>query len=167
MLQLKHLRYINLLTGTPINEIKPVKFGYEIGYSAATTYTLAAQQVPANMALLVLRVQSYLTNILSSATDFQFYRTIPSGVAWWILCNDTGQTSLQDWTNPNAPSQLALDSDELLLFPAGKFSNLLFTATNAAPAGTWKIRTTIYGYLVPPSVSDALGGPTDWINVQQ
>lgn len=167
MLQLKHLKLLNELTGVPYYEIKPLKFGYGIAWAAATTYVLASQEVPANMSLCVLRVQTYMTNTDSTASDFQFYRTIPAGVAWWIQARDTGAVSLQNWTNPNAPAQLVLDSDELLLFPGGSFANLLFTASGVPPSGTWVIRPTIYGYLVPPRVTDALSGPQDWINVQQ
>lgn len=167
MLQLKHLKYLNQLTSVPYYEIKPVKFGYDIGYGAAAQYVLASQEVPANMALAVLRVQCYMTNTDETASDYQFYRTFPSGLAWWILCRDTGSTSVQDWTNPNAPAQLVLDTDELLLFPGGLFANLQFSATDVAPAGDWQIRTTVYGYLVPPGVTDAISGPQDWINVQQ
>jgi len=167
VLQLKHLKLLNELTGVPYYEIKPVKFGYAVAYSAVATYVLASQEIPTNMSLITLRVQSYLVNTDEAAADFQFYRTVPSGVAWWIQAADTGSTALQTWTNPAAPSQLALDADELLLFPEGSFANLLFTPTEAAPAGEWEIRTTVYAYFVPPGVSDALSGPQDWINVQQ
>jgi hypothetical protein len=167
VLQLKHLKYLNEMSGAPYFEIKPVKFGYSIGYSAAATYVLASQEVPANMTLCVLRVQCYLVNIDNAASDFQFYRSAPEGLAWWIQARDTGSTSLQNWTNPNAPSFLALDCDELLLFPGGTFANLLFTASGAAPSGDWQIRTTVFGYFVPPRVTDALSGPQDFINVQQ
>lgn len=166
MLQLKHLHYIKLLTDTPAHEIKPVKFGYQITWSSVATYYLASQMVPVNMSLLVLRTQCYLTNADDTASDFQFYRCVPSGAAWWVIGRDTG-TNVQNWTNPNAPSQLALDSDELLLFPSGTYANLLFLPSAIAPAGTWRLKTTIYGYFVPPQVSDALGGPQAWINVQQ
>lgn len=167
MLQLKHLRYLNKMTGVPFHEIKPVKFGYSIGYSQAATYVLASQVVPANMSLAVLRVQCYLTNIDNTASDFQFYRCAPEGLAWWIQARDAGAVSLQEWTNPNAPSFLALDCDELLLFPGGTSANLLFTASNAAPSGDWQIRTTVFAYFVPPGVTSALSGPQDFINVQQ
>jgi hypothetical protein len=165
MLQLKHLKLIRDLTDVPVHEIKPVKFGFEINYTAATTYVLASQLCPSNMAMLILRVQSYMTNILTTASDFQFYRTMPTGQAWWILANDTSSTSLQEWTNDNAPVQLATDADEMLLFPPGAYANLLFLATNAAPAGTWRMRTTVFAYFVPPEVSDVLGGPQSWISV--
>lgn len=166
MLQLKHLRYLSDMTGVPFREIKPLKFGYSIHWSIVTTYTLASQQIPQNTALAILRTQSYLVNIDDTASDFQFYRTVPEGVAWWVLARDTG-TSIQDWTNQNAPSQLALDSDELILFPAGKFANLQFTPTAVAPTGTWQIRTTIYAYFIPPHVVDIFALSSNWINVQQ
>lgn len=168
MLQLKQLRLLNLLTGVPAHEIKPIKFGYAVSFSANQVYVLASQEIPANMSLCVLRVQAYLANTLITASDYQLYRTVPAGEAWWIQADSTtDQTGSVNWTNPDAPSHLALDSDELLLFPEGQFANLLFDAADTSPAGDWQIRTTVYGYLVPPGVSDALGSVQDWINFQQ
>lgn len=154
------------MTDTPFSEIKPVTFGYLIGWSSVTTYTLASCFVPDNSALIVLRTQSFLFNALDSANDFQFYRTVPTGKAWWYLGRDTSN-SLQEWTNMNAPAQLTLDSDALLLFPANKYANLAFLPDAAAPTGTWKIRTTVYGYLVPARVAEQFGGPQQFVNVQQ
>lgn len=167
MLQLKHIDYIKRLTGAKPHELKAVKFGYNIHYTAAAQYVLASQQVPRNVSLLVLRTQVYLTNQEETATDYGFYRTIPNGLAYWIVAPDTSNTTIQAWSNPNAPSQLALDCDEFLLFPSGLFANLLFTAADPAPTGDFFLRTTIFAYFVPPKVSDALGGPQSWINVQQ
>lgn len=166
MLQLKHLRYLSEMTGEPFSQIKPVTFGYLITWSSVATYTLASCFVPDNSALIVLRTQSFLFNALNTASDFQFYRTIPPGNAWWYLGRDTG-TSIQEWTNMNAPAQLTLDSDALLLFPANKFANLAFLPSAAAPAGDWKIRTTVYGYQIPARVADMFGGPQQFVNVQQ
>ncbi len=166
MLQLKHLRYIQLMTGCPYNQIQPVKFGYSIGYSAVTTYVLASQLVPENMSLLVLRTQCYLVNQDETASDYGFYRTIPYGDAYWQLARDTSN-SIQNWTNASAPSQLVLDTDELLIFPGGKYANLRFLPADAAPAGSWFLQTTVYGYFVPPIVSEAFSVTTQWINEQQ
>lgn len=166
MLQLKHIRYLSEMTGKPFSQIKPVTFGYLITWSAATTYTLASCFVPDNCSLIVLRAQNFLFNADNTANDFQFYRTIPPGKAWWYLGQSTS-TSLQEWTNSNAPAQLVTDSDALLLFPANKYANLAFLPDAIAPSGDWKIRTTVYGYLVPSRVADMFGGPQEFVNVQQ
>lgn len=166
MLQLKHLRYLSEMTGEPFSQIKPVTFGYLTNWGAVGTSTLASCFVPDNAALIVLRTQSFLFNADNTAADFQFYRTAPVGKAWWYLGRDTS-TSIQEWTNMEAPAQLVLDSDALLLFPANKFANLAFLPTNAAPSGDWKIRTTVYGYHVPARVADMFGGPQQFVNVQQ
>jgi hypothetical protein len=166
MLQLKHMRYLSEMTNEPLSAITPVTFGYSITWSSVTTYTLASQYVPVNKSLIVLRVQSYLFNALDSASDFQFYRTMPLGKAWWYLGRDTS-TSIQEWTNPNAPVQLVCDSDALVLFPENRYANIAFLPDNAAPAGTWKLRTTVYGYFVDPRVADMFSGPQEFINVQQ
>lgn len=165
MLQLKQQKLLSDMTGEPVSELKPVSFGYSIHWTAVATYTLASQYVPQNESLIILRTQCYLVNLLTSATDYQFYRAIPEGLAWWYLGSDTS-TNLQDWTNPKAPSQLAMDTDALILFPGGKYANLAFTPSTIAPTGTWQIRTTVFGFLVSPRVSDLFGGPQQWINVQ-
>ena len=165
MLQLKQAQLLSQMTGEPINELKAISFGYSIHWSSVTTYTLASQLVPYNKSLIVLRAQCYLVNLLTSAADYQFYRAIPEGTAWWYLGSDTG-TSLQEWTNSNAPSQLAMDTDSLILFPGGKYANLAFLPSTIAPTGTWQIRTTVFGFLVSPRVADLFGGPQQWINVQ-
>lgn len=166
MLQLKHIRYLAEMTNEPFSEIKPATFGYLNNWSSVATYTLASMLVPANSALIVLRSQNYLFNADDTAQDFQFYRTMPLGKAWWYLGRDTS-TSIAEWTNSNAPAQLVCDSDALLIFPANRYANLAFLPDNAAPAGDWKIRTTIYAYLVPSRVSDMFGGPQQFVNVQQ
>jgi len=151
-----------------LSEINPVKFGYDIHYTEAAQYTLASQEVPYNMALAVLRVQCYLVDIDNTQTDYQFYRVQPKGLAWWEVANNVGGTTLQQWTNPNAPAFLATDCDELLLFPPGMFANLYLTPAAAAPVlGTWQIQTTVYGFMVPARVYDLFSTPQSWINVQQ
>lgn len=166
MLQLKHLRYIHKMTDCPYNQIQPVKFGYTINYSVVADYFLASQLVPENMSMLVLRTQCYLTNQNEAASDYGFYRTVPEGDAYWVIGRDPG-TNIQNWTLSTAPAQLVLDTDELLLFPANKYANLIFRPTDAAPAGSWKLQTTIYAYFVPPQVSDAFSVTQQWINEQQ
>ncbi|MDE2019799.1 MAG: hypothetical protein KGJ13_05655 [Patescibacteria group bacterium] len=151
-----------------LSEINPVKFGYDIHYSSAVQYNLASQEVPYNVALAVLRVQTYLVDVDNTTTDYQFYRVQPKGLAWWETANSVGGTALQQWTNPNAPAFLATDCDELLLFPPGLFANLYLTPAAAAPAaGTWQIQTVVYGFMVPARVYDLFSTPQSWINVQQ
>lgn len=166
MLQLKHIRYLSEMTGEPYSQIKPVTFGYLITWSTVTTYTLASMLVPDNSALIILRSQVFMFNSDNTANDFQFYRTMPPGKAWWYLGRDTGN-SLQEWTNSNAPAQLVCDSDALIMFPANKYANLAFLPDSAPPSGDWKLSTTIYAYLVPARVADMLGGPQQFVNVQQ
>lgn len=170
MLQLKDLVLIRDLTGVEAWQFKPVKFGYSVAYAAAASYVLAAEVIAANTALLVTRVQCYLTNIDNTSSDYLLYRMPPEGTAQWILSMDAAATvNLTSVTNPGAPGHLPLDCDEILLFPEGPiFANLLFVAAAAAPAaGTWRIRTTVFGYFVGAEVYETLTQNTDWINVQQ
>lgn len=167
MLQLKHLKLIRDLTGVEPHEIKAVKYGFAINYTVSAPYVLASIQIPQDTNLLVLRTQTYLTNQDEASSDYGYYRTYPDGKAWWILADDASTTALQDWTNINAPGQLILDSDEFLLFPPGYNANLIFEPVDAAPgtSSAWTIRTTIYAYFVPASVSDKLGNPQSWAAV--
>lgn len=168
MLQLKHLELIEKLTGVKSWEVRPVKFGYSVTYSTASTYNLAAEMIPENVGLLVARVQCFCTQIDNTQSDYLFPRSFPEGVAWWDIARTAGGTAITNFTATSAPGQLPLDCDELLLFPPNWVANLMFTAAAAAPsAGTWKIRTTCFGYFIPPQAYEALGGSGDWINVQQ
>ena len=136
MLQIKAQKLLSEMTGEPVSELKPVSFGYSIHWTATGTYTLASQYVPQNESLIIHRAQCYLVNLLASAADYQFYRAIPEGLAWWYLGSDTS-TNIQDWTNPSAPSQLAMDTDALILFPGGKYANLAFSPDKTDSLPHW------------------------------
>lgn len=168
MLQLKELKLIEDLTGAKSYELKALKFGFSFAFIDGSVGVLASQWVAANMALLVTRVQTYLVNVDPTASDYLLYRTHPDGLAWWILGTSITDTAGNYMiSSPNAPAQLALDSDEFLLFPEMAFANLIFDPAVAPPAaGTWEIRTTVFAYFVPPSVYEQFSGPIDWINVQ-
>jgi hypothetical protein len=169
MLQLQHLKLLRELTGLEAHEMKAVKFGYEQTYTIVQNYLIGSQKIPANMVLVVLRSQAYLVNQLETAADYGYYRTHPSGVAFWRLATIAGvtTTALRDWTSRLLPAQLALDSDEFLFFPPGYYAQLVFVPTDAAPAtGQWMLRGTIYGYFVPSAVSDKLLESQQWLNSQ-
>jgi len=168
MLQLKHLKLIRDLTGVEPYEIKPLKFGFSVNYAADANVILASQQVPENMALLILRVQCYVADINTADSAYLVYRAIPEGAAFWILARSVTTTAIINATNPVAPGHLPLDCDEFLIFPSLWYANLIFNPAAAPPAAvTLQIRTTVFGYLVPPHVYEILGGAVDWINVQQ
>lgn len=168
MLQLKHMKLIRDLTEVPPHEIKPIKFGYSVLYEGASAVVLAAQQVPDNMALMIARVQCYVADIDSTDAAYLVYRAIPEGNSWWILARSVTTTAIINATNPAAPGHLPLDCDEFLLFPSQWYCNLIFDPAAVPPeTGTLQIRTTVFAYLVPPRVYEILGGPVDWINVQQ
>lgn len=169
MMQFKDLALIKQLTGVENWQIKPVKFGYAVEFEEADAdLALASQMLPDNMALCVSRVQCYMTNVDTTASDYLIYRTFPPGVAWWAMTRTTGGNVVTNFTATAAPGHLPLDCDELLLFPPNWMINLFFTPSAAPPAtGTWVIRTTCFGYFMPPPAYEALGGSGDWINVQQ
>lgn len=173
MLQLKEEKLICelcALGGLPLApyELKPVKFGYSRLWETGAAVILASQEIPENVALLVTRVQCYAVDISDADAGFLVYRTFPEGLAWWILARSVSTTALINATNPSAPGHLPLDCDEMLIFPSPWYANLIFDPASAPPAvGTFQLRTTVFGYLVPPRVYEVLGGPVDWINVQQ
>lgn len=168
MLQLKELKLIKDLSGAEPWELKAVKFGINFAFTDSSLGVIATQFVPEQESLLVTRVQSYLVNIDPTANDYLIYRSVPDGVAYWILARSiTDTTGVYNVTPPLAQQSLALDCDEFLLFPPSMYANLIFNPAGSPPAtGTWQLRTTVFAYFVPPSVSDMFGGPIDWINVQ-
>lgn len=150
MLQLKHIRSLAEMSGVPYSQITPFMFGVE-GTFDGSTFVAASALVPNNSSLVVLRVQCYAVNTDTAATDYLFFRTYPPCQAYWELSNDA-IAGAQYW----APG--FLDSDVLLIFPPNKYANLIITPTALPPVGTWVVRTTVYGYLVPARVTDALAG---------
>lgn len=168
MFDLKCVQLISQLTGVEPWQVKPVKFGYTVAYEGTTQITLASQMVPDNVGLAVARVQCYLVNIDNTLTDYGIWRVFPEGTAFWDQSRTAGGTSVTNFTATPAPGQLPLDCDELLLFPPGWIINLRFTPSANPPAtGTWRIRTTVFGFFIPPEAYSALGGSQDWISVQQ
>jgi hypothetical protein len=170
MLQLKELNAIRQLTQIAPHKLSAVKFGYETLFEDADIELLLAQVfVPQNEVLLVSRTQSYMVNALNSASDYNFYRATPSGIAVWALGASDGTFAFTtaSLTDDNSPAHLLLDSDEHLLFPGGYFARLIFTPDAAAPAtGTWNIRTLCYGWFIPIEVSDQLDATQVGINLR-
>jgi len=159
------------LTGCEPKEIKSIKFGTETAFTAAVALIVAAQTVPVDAALLVLRTHAYMLNSDTTATDFAVRRVVPPGVSFWRLGTRTETTgyTIADLiqTDPSAPANLALDEDEFLFFPPAFNALLQFTPSAGPPvAGTWLIRVTCYGYFVPAGVVDKLGGAQNWMNPQ-
>ena len=149
MLQLKHIKYLGDMTGAKYSEITPFMFGTD-GAFDGNTFVAATALVPLNSSLIVLRVQCYLVNTDTTASDYLFYRAFPPCDAYWEISNDA-LPAAQFW----APGYL--DTDVLLIFPPNKYANLIFTPTAVPPVtGTWIVRTIVFGYLVPARVTDAL-----------
>lgn len=151
MLQLKHIKYLADMTGARYSEITPYMFGDD-GDFDGNTFLAASALVPLNSHLVVLRVQCYMVNTDTTASDYMFYRSFPPADSYWEISNDQNP-SAQYW----APG--FLDTDVLIIFPPNKYANLVFTPTAPPPgAGTYVIRTIVFGYLVPARVTDALSG---------
>ena len=142
MLIATHLEQLTRLSGIATRSIKPVKFGFQVNWSAATAVTLAAIEIPDNAALVIMRVEC------STVT------THPPGKAYWLVGDAIGAG--RPVTNKNAPAHLVLDTDEFLLV-AEKTTLTLIEEFDAPPdAYLRKVRTTVYGYFVPVSVAEAL-----------
>lgn len=150
MLQLRHIRNLAEMSGSKYSEIVPLQFGND-GDFDGNTFVAASAFVPSNSSLVVLRVQCYMVNTDSTANDFQFYRAFPPADADWEINDLSTISGGALWANA------FLDTDVFLIFPSGKFANLIFTPQIAPPgAGTYVIRTIVFGYLVPARVTDAL-----------
>lgn len=140
------------------SSINPVKFGNEVTWSAANTFTLASYQVPQDYFLAVLRTECYTVNFTSGAADYGQFEPPPSGTAWWVYFPPDGSgLNAVAVTSPAMPTQLALDADELRLFQGGQNAALLGTFLAPSDSATRKVRTLVYAYLIPEKIKDALG----------
>jgi len=138
------------------HDIKPVKFGTTIGWTAATV-SLAEYQIPENSAyLLVLRVECYSYTQVAAAPGFGIFSPPPLGVAFWQYADVTLANVSYNLT-PVTPIHVLCDSDEFLLAKGDHFLSL--TATLSAPpdANERFIRTLVYGYLIGALVADKIG----------
>ena len=141
------------------SQIKPVKFGNKVNWLDADQYTLADYQIPLNAYLVVLRVETYTVNQTSGATDYGMYEPPPMNYAFWQYTPYGTGTVSYPLTDSTARSQLALDSDEFLIFSGGDGMNLnLIGDFVASPDGdTRQVRTLVYGYDCGPQVVERIG----------
>lgn len=139
-------------------EIQPVCFGYDINWSAATTYVLASYQVPVNSWMILMRTECFTTNYTSGASDYNVYGPPPTGTAYWIRATSATTTPASYVTQPNLEAFLLLDVDQFLSFQPGQFANLLGVLDAPADGNVRSVRTRCYGYVVGAAVVDALLG---------
>lgn len=162
MLVTKHVEQLQSMASRALkrhvkySEIQPVSFGYEINWSAATTYTLASYRVPANSWMIVLRTECYTVNYTAGASDYNLYGATPPGTAYWIRANDSSSTASSIVTPQNSEAHLLLDVDQFLGFQPGQFANLIGVLDAPADGDTREVRTRVYGYLVGNDIVDAL-----------
>lgn len=137
-------------------DIKPIKFGNNLPWSAAGEYNLALYQIPPNVYNIPLRVEFYTTNTTAGAADYGQYQPPPTGTAWWrYLSLAPGFT--YDLTDMNAPVQLALDADEFLIFQGGYNVSLIGDLAASPDADDRELRCLIYSYNCGPAVVDRIG----------
>ena len=137
-------------------DIKPVKFGNTVDWSAAAEYSLGFYQIPRDSFNVVMRVETYTVDWTSGAADFGISEPPPPGTAWWQYTGyGTGGTEIL--TDQNAPTQLVLDSDEFLIFRAGYNVQLIGNFDITPDGVTREVRTLIYSYNIGASVADRIG----------
>ena len=164
MLVTKHVEQLQKMASKALgrnvlySEIQSVIFGYDIGWSAGTTYTLASYQVPINSWMIVLRTECFTTNYTAGASDYNLYGAPPPGTAYWIRALDSSSTPASYVTPRNSESHLLLDVDQFLSFQPGQFANLIGVLDAPADGDTRQVRTRVYGYLVGNEIVDALLG---------
>lgn len=140
------------------SQIKPVKFGNAVNWSAANTYTLAQYQVPQETTMLILRTESYTVNLTSGASDYGIFEPPPPGEAYWVYYPPDGSgLNPVDVTSRILPTHLALDADEFLLFQGNYNAALLGEFDAASDGATRAVRTLVYGYLIGPQITDRIG----------
>lgn len=139
------------------SQINPVKFGNVVNWNAAQDYTLANYQIPRESTLIVLRVECYTVNYTSGASDFGMYEPPPGNYAYWQY-TPYGSGSVSDpLTDDLARSQLALDTDDFLLFSGGYNVSLIGTFVVSPDGDTRQVRTLVYGYTCGPKVVELVG----------
>lgn len=137
-------------------DIKPIKFGNTVDWSAAAEYSLATYQVPRETFNIVLRVECYTVDWVSGQADFGISEPPPPGTAWWqYAAYGTGQTEIL--TDQNAQVQLLLDCDEFLVFRAGQNVELIGNFDITPDGITREVRTLVYSYNVGSTIADRIG----------
>lgn len=140
------------------SQIRPVKFGNSVSWSAAQIYTLAEFQVPQEASLIVLRTESYTVNLTSGASDYGIFEPPPPGEAWWVYYPPNGSgLNPVNVTSQIMNTHLAMDADELLIFTGGNNAALLGSFDAPSDGATRIVRTLCYAYLVGPAVADLIG----------
>src|SRR3989442_14297817 len=59
-------------------QLKPLRFGYGINFTATTTYTLAAYNLPHDVQLIVFRVECTMTDFTTVTADFGLTDRVPN-----------------------------------------------------------------------------------------
>jgi len=137
-------------------DIKPIKFGNNIDWTAAAEYALADYQIPRDTVNIVMRVECYTVNWTNAANDFGMSEPPPPGTAWWqYAAYGTGGTVIL--TDQNAQVQLLLDSDEFLIFRAGYNAQLIGNFAVSPDGQTRQVRTLVYSYNCGSSIADRIG----------
>ena len=143
--------------------IKPVRFGSELAWTIATDYQLAFYAIPDDGGYLVVtRVDSYVATPIVTAAGYGLMAPIAAltgaAVARWAAApnlpfpppnqfNVTGVEELHKLT----------DTDEFLFFKGGNQIALQANLPVNPTADTRLFVTTVYAYLLGPSVADKLG----------
>lgn len=139
------------------SDIKPIKYGNEVFWQAATTYALAQYQVPDEAAYhVVLRVECYVVNLNAGATDYGQFEPPPPGTAFWQYV-PYGAGATYNVTGAAIPSHKMLDVDEFLFFKGGYVLTLTGNLNATADGATRLLRTVVYGYNIGAMVADKLG----------
>lgn len=141
-----------------VSQIKPIKFGNVALWTAATTYTLAAYQVPRDGEYnIVMRVECYTVNLTSGATDYGVIQPPPPGNAYWqITPAGTGNSRIV--TDQTMQSHVMLDVDEFKIFSQGEMITLIGDFNVSPDGNTRNVRTLVYSYNVGKEIVERIGG---------
>lgn len=137
-------------------DIKPIKFGNNINWTAAADYALADYQIPRDSFNIVMRVECYTVDWTSGEADFGMSEPPPPGVAWWQYTG-YGTSGVEVITDQNAQVQLLLDSDEFLVFRPGMNAQLIGSFAVSPDGITREVRTLVYSYNCGAAIADRIG----------
>lgn len=145
------------------HDIKPVRFGSRLAWTAAGEYFLAFYVIPEDAPYLVVtRVDHYIGTTVPTAAGFGLKGPpvfeIDLFTARWVSAPVLPAVITEEFNATGAQSLFKLaDVDEFLFFKGGNEIALLANLPANPTADARFFFTLVYGYLLGPKVADKLG----------
>lgn len=145
------------------HEIKPIKFGNTTAWTVANIYIVASYAIPDDEAYFaVMRTEAYITTNVVAAAGFGLKVPLPAAVA---ASDGRARWAAQTAAPADNPDNitgidrlhLTCDAEEFLLFKGGVTAILLAGLAANPTADARFIVSTVYGYLLGPTIGNIIG----------